>query len=142
MKKLKLLALVVCLSACTSFSVAQVPPHEKIIKEYFSGWVRKDWNIVASQLADGFTFTSSAPDDHISITKFREKCWVQADHIKRFDFVKIVGDSKEAFALVHVITTDDRVIRNIEYFNFENGKIKSIEVFFGKTDEGFPTNGR
>lgn len=134
-----LLLLLVCL-AIGGYVKAQ--DHEKIIKTYFSGWVKKDWTIVSSQLAEGFTFTSAAPDDHISITKFKEKCWVQADHIKRFDFVKITGDSKEAFAIVHVITNDDKVIRNIEYFNFENGKIKSIEVFFGGSGSGFPTNAK
>lgn len=116
--------------------------HETIIKTYFSGWVQKDWSVVSSQLADGFTFTSPAPDDHIPTAKFKEKCWVQAQHIKRFDFIRITGDSTEAFAMVHVITNDDKVIRNIEYFNFENGKIKSIEVFFGGGGAGFPTNAK
>src|SRR5688572_8017131 len=68
----------------------QDQPHERIIKTYFAGWVNKDWDIVSSQLADGFTFTSAAPDDHIPLDKFREKCWVQAQHIQRFDFVKII----------------------------------------------------
>lgn len=116
--------------------------HEKIIKTYFSGWVKKDWPAVSSQLAEGFTFTSAAPDNHIPLEKFKEKCWVQAQHIKRFDFIKIIGDSKEAFAIVHVITNDDKVIRNVEYFNFENGKIKSIEAFFGGAGAGFPTNAK
>ena len=31
---------------------------------------------------------------------------------------------------------------NIEYFNFINGKIRSIEVFFGGAGEGFPTNAK
>jgi len=114
--------------------------YEKIIKDYFAGWVEKDWNSVSGQLANGFTFTSPAPDDHISIDSFKRKCWVQADHIKKFDFIKIIGNEKEAFAIMHVITTDNRTIRNIEYFNFINGKIKSIEVFFGGTGQGFPTN--
>jgi hypothetical protein len=43
---------------------------------------------------------------------------------------------------VHVITTDERVIRNTEYFTFESGRIRSIEVFFGGTGQGFPTNGK
>ena len=118
------------------------PGYEKIIKDYFSGWVKKDWNVVSSQLADGFTFTSAAPDDHISTEKFKEKCWVQAQHIQKFEFVKIMGNDSEAFAIVHVITTDNKVIRNIEYFNFNNGKIKSIEVFFGGAGQGFPTNAK
>jgi len=116
------------------------PEHEKIIKSYFDGWVKKDWNLVSAKLADGFTFTSAAPDDHISVEKFKEKCWVQAAHIQKFEFIKIIGDDNEAFAIVHVVTSDNTVIRNTEYFKFVNGKIKSIEVFFGGTGQGFPTN--
>lgn len=137
MKNLKLLFLL--LFATTA---AYSQDHEKIIKNYFSGWVKKDWAAVSSQLAEGFTFTTPAPDDHISVEKFKEKCWVQAQHIKRFDFIKITGDSKEALAIVHVITNDEKIIRNIEYFTFENGKIKSIEVFFGGAGAGFPTNAK
>lgn len=113
---------------------------EKVIKDYFGGWVKKDWNQVSGQLANGFTFTSPNDDDHISIEKFKEKCWVQAAHIVKFEFIKITGDENEAFVLVHVLTKANKVIRNIEYFNFANGKIKSIEVFFGGTGQGFPTN--
>ena len=114
--------------------------NEKIIKDYFAGWVKKDWKAVASHLAEGFTFTSAAPDDHITIEMFKEKCWVQADHIERFEFPRIVSSGNEAFAIVHVITNDNKVIRNVEYFHFENGKIRSIEVFFGGNGQGFPTN--
>lgn len=93
-----------------------------------------------STLADDFTFTSPAPDDHISIEKFREKCWPQSSHIKKFDFIRIIGRGDEAFAIIHVITNEGNVIRNTEFFTFTNGKIKSIEVFFGGTGQGFPTN--
>ena len=82
------------------------------------------------------------PDDHISVEKFKEKCWEQATHIQRFEFMKISGNSEEAFAIIHVVTTDNRIIRNVEYFTFANGKIKSIEVFFGGSGQGFPTNPR
>jgi hypothetical protein len=113
--------------------------NEQIIKGYFSGWAKKDWSTVASHLADGFTFTSPAPDDHISVAKFKEKCWIQAEHIEGFEFPRIVNYGNEAFAIVHVITKNKKVIRNVEYFKFENGKIKAIEVFFGGSGQGFPT---
>jgi hypothetical protein len=115
---------------------------EKIIRNYFSGWEKKDWNTVAKNLAEGFTFTSAAPDDHINIGQFKDKCWVQSEHVKTFEFPKVTETGNQAFAIVHVITTDNRVIRNIEFFTFEGNKIKSIEVFFGNTGQGFPTNGR
>lgn len=116
------------------------PRHEKIIKAYFAGWEKKDWGLVAGQLDEGFTFSSPAPDDHLPIDKFKAKCWNQADHIQRFEFPRIIGDEAAAFAIVHVITTDNRVLRNTEYFTFRGGKIHSIEVFFGGTGLGFPTN--
>ena len=113
---------------------------EAIIRGYFAGWEKKDWALVASHLAEGFTFTSPAPDDHLPVDKFKAKCWSQAEHIARFDFVRILGDENSAFAIIHVATQDNRILRNTEYFTFENGKIKSIEVFFGGNGLGFPTN--
>jgi len=120
---------------------SQRSTNEKIIKDYFAGWTKKDWNAVASHLSHGFTFTSATPDDHISIDKFKEKCWIQAEHIERFELPSIVNNGNESFAIVHVIIKNNKVIRNVEYFHFENGKIKSIEVFFGGSGQGFPTNG-
>ncbi|HTF20128.1 MAG TPA: nuclear transport factor 2 family protein [Chryseolinea sp.] len=115
--------------------------NESTLRQYFSGWENKDWNLVSANLAPGFTFTSPAPDDHISIEKFKEKCWIQTEHIKRFEYIRIMTFRNEALAIMHVITTEGKVIRNTEYFLFdEQGKIKSIEVFFGGTGKGFPTN--
>jgi hypothetical protein len=128
--------------ATTSADGGQGTMHERIIKDYFGGWEGKDWNAVRDQLAAGFTFTSPAPDDDITIEQFHAKCWNQAEHIQRFEFVRIVSAEADAFALVHVITKAGRRLRNIEYFRFDNGKIASIEVFFGGTGEGFPTNAR
>lgn len=138
MKQLTIVLMALC--ACL-FAHAQ-GEKERIIKNYFSGWEKKDWNVVAQNLAEGFTFTSPAPDDHIDAKKFKDKCWVQASHIKTFEFPKITEIGNQAFAIIHVITTDNHVIRNVEFFTFEGGKIKSIEVFFGGTGAGFPTNAK
>jgi len=116
--------------------------NEKIIRAYFGGWEKKDWNQVAAQLAGNFTFTSPAPDDHISTDQFKAKCWVQAEHIAHVEFVRIMSNGNEAMALMQVVTTDGKLLRNIEYFIFDGRKIKSIEVFFGGTGAGFPTNAR
>ncbi len=116
------------------------PAHERIIKRYFAGWERKDWDAVARELADGFTFTSPAPDDHLGVEAFKAKCWSQADHIRRFEFPRISGDDQAAFAIVQIITRDNRILRNVECFTFRDGKIASIEVFFGGDGLGFPTN--
>lgn len=116
--------------------------NKNVIRNYFGGFVKKDWNQVVAQLDDQFTFTSPAPDDHINIKQFKAKCWPQAQHIKEFEFVKIVNLGNEAMAIMHVITTDNKILRNVEYFHFKNGKIISIEVFFGGSGAGFPTNAK
>ena len=71
--------LTILLCAVGIFSLdAQTPEksnrEEKVVKAYFEGWVKKDWNQVAAQLTDEFTFTSPAPDDHINLKQFKEKC--------------------------------------------------------------------
>ena|ERR1043165_2376651 len=121
---------------------AQVPPPQKIIRDYFDGWVNKDWNQVKAQLGEGFTFTSPAPDDHLSIDKFKEKCWIQSQYIAKVDLVRVEGNDHEAFAIVQLTTTNKKTVRNVEYYVLKNGKIKSIEVFFGGNGGGYPTNAK
>jgi hypothetical protein len=112
----------------------------KIIKTYLSGYEKKDWNITSSQLGDGFTFTSPTPDDHIPLDVYKQRCWPQSKFIKKFEFIAIVQDGDHAFALYNLTTTDNKIIRNTEYYTFSNGKIKSIECFFGGSGAGYPTN--
>jgi hypothetical protein len=130
---------VACLLAVLVSCKNQHMNKEKIIKSYFAGWEKKDWNLISSLLADGFTFTSPNGDDHISTEKFKEKCWVQADYIRKFTFTKIIGDGDEAFVTYECLTKNNSKFRNTEYFTFNKGKIKAIEVFFG-TGQGFPSN--
>ena len=40
-------------------------------------------------------------------------------------------DGNTAFAMYDIATTDNKVVHNVEYYTFSNGKIKSIECFFG-----------
>jgi hypothetical protein len=49
-------------------------------------------------LADSFTFTSAAGDDHIRKSAFKAQCWdTQADLIDRFDLEPVLGKGNEAF---------------------------------------------
>ena len=114
----------------------------KIIKTYFSGYVKKDSSLTFSQLADGFTFTSPAPDDHIPVAVYRQRCWPQSKYIKDIKFISIVQEGDHAFVLYTGTTTDNKVIRNTEYWVFSNGKVKSIECFFGGSGAGYPTNAK
>jgi ketosteroid isomerase-like protein len=112
-------------------------PYEKIIKDYYGAYEKKDWNLMEPLLADGFTFTSPNNDDHIDIKRFKEKCWPGAYKIKKFDVAKIIGSGDEAYATYTCTTVDGKFFRNTEYYKFKDGKIAEIEVFFG-TGINFP----
>lgn len=138
---MKLLLLITL--CCGTAAFAQAQNADKIIRTYFSGYEKKDWSIVSSQLADGFTFTSPAPDDHIPLSQYKIRCWPQSQFIKTVEFVKIVQDGNSAFAIYNLTTTDNKHLRNSEYYTFsKDGKIKSIECFFGGSGAGYPTNAK
>ncbi|HVU97925.1 MAG TPA: hypothetical protein VHE34_22025 [Puia sp.] len=123
-------------------AAAEAQNASNVIRTYFSGYEKKDWTITSGLLADGFTFTSPAPDDHIPLAVYKQKCWPQSKFIKKVDFVSIVQQGDHAFALYNITTTDNKIIRNAEYYTFSSGKIKSIECFFGGSGAGYPTNAK
>ena len=123
---------------CIFFLHGESQTAEEIIKTYFSGYEKKDWNLVAGQLAPDFTFTSPNGDDHLSLAKYKDKCWGYAlKYFKTIEFSKIVSDGNTAFAMYDIATTDNKIVHNVEYYTFSNGKIKSIETFFG-AGVGYP----
>ena len=110
-----------------------------IIRKYYGAYQSKDKAVLDGLLTDDFTFTSPNDDNHIDLKKYFEKCWLEARKIDRVDVDKVIANGDEAFVRYRCVTTSGRSFRNAEYFKFENGKIKEIEVFFG-TGQGFASN--
>jgi hypothetical protein len=116
---------------------AQAQSPETLIKNFFTGFEKHDWNMVASQMADDFNFTSPAGDDHIDITRYKEKCWPTNTWFKKILYQKIMTEGNNAFVMYDINTTDNKLVHNVEYWVCQNGKVKSIECFFG-TGEHYP----
>jgi hypothetical protein len=128
---LRLITTLVLVSMVTCIH-AQSSEKEKVVREYYSGFEKKDWNAVAAQFADGFTFTSPNNDDHIGIDKFKEKCWGTAQYFKKVDYINMLEKGDDLMLLVQITTVDGKIVRNVDLYHFsKTGKIKSIEVFFG-----------
>src|ERR1700689_1138853 len=118
MKKILLFAaiLLISMTMASQTGSAQTPPtpspqelsNEKIIREYYAAFEKKDWNLMEQVLADGFTF-SSPLDDHISIKLFQERCWPNAYKIKRFDLEKVVVNGNDAFVICNGWTNDGKL---------------------------------
>jgi hypothetical protein len=135
--------LMVWITLCSYASFAQkskdIMNHEKVIKQYYGAYEKKDWHMLELILDDGFTFTSPAGDDHINIKLYKERCWPNAYNTKKFDLEKIMIDGDDAFVMYNGWTTEGKLFRNTERFKFKEGKIKENECFFG-TGVSFPNN--
>jgi hypothetical protein len=113
--------------------------NEKVVREYYAAYEKKDWHILELILADGFTFTSPAGDDHINLKLYKERCWPNSNNTRKFDLEKVIIAGDDAFVTYNGWTDDGRLFRNTELFKLKDGKIVSNECFFG-TGVNFPNN--
>src|SRR5450432_4579059 len=145
MKTTKIFAYIsmVMIIMCSYASFAQKSEdkmnHEKVIKAYYAAYEKKDWHMLELILADGFTFTSPAGDDHINLRQYKERCWPNANNTKKFDLEKVIIAGDDAFVTYNGWTNDGRLFRNTERFRLKEGKIIANECFFG-TGANFPNN--
>jgi len=142
--KLCVTFIIVWITMYTYTSFAQKSPdakNEKVIRQYYAAYEKKDWHMLELILADDFTFTSPAGDDHINLKLYKERCWPNANNTKRFDLEKIMIDGDFAFVLYNGLTTSGKSFRNTERFKLKDGKIVENECFFG-TGISFPNSGK
>jgi hypothetical protein len=113
--------------------------NEELIRKWSAGWEKKDWSPLDSLLADDFTFSSPNGDDHISKSTFKARCWeTQIDFSERFDLERITTGADDAFVKYLCHTKNGKSLRNVEYLRIKNGKLESIECYFGE-QSSFPS---
>jgi ketosteroid isomerase-like protein len=115
------------------------PKSDETIRRWYAAWEQKDWHPVDILLADDFTFTSAAGDDHISKSAFKAQCWeTQINFIERFDLQRVFGSGNEAFVMYVCHTKNGKTFRNVEYLRLRDGKVEAIECYFG-AQSSFPS---
>ena len=113
--------------------------NEEIIRKWYAAWEKKDLGTFNILLADNFTFTSAAGDDHISKSTFKTQCWdTQIGFIEHFDLERITTGAEDAFVKYLCHTKNGKSFRNVEYLRIKNGKLESIECYFG-AQSSFPS---
>ncbi|HET7537375.1 MAG TPA: nuclear transport factor 2 family protein [Candidatus Didemnitutus sp.] len=112
---------------------------EKVVRSYYSAYVTKDWHVLEQILADDFTFTSPAGDDHINLATYKARCWPNSANTKRFELEKLMVAGDDVLVTYNGWTNDGRLFRNAELFRLRDGKIVTNECFFG-TGVNFPNN--
>jgi ketosteroid isomerase-like protein len=113
--------------------------NEEIIRKWYAAWGNKDLDTFNALLANNFTFSSAAGDDHISRSTFKTQCWdTQVDFIGHFDLERITTGADDAFVKYLCHTKNGKSFRNVEYLRIKNGKLESIECYFG-AESSFPS---
>jgi ketosteroid isomerase-like protein len=113
--------------------------NEEIIRKWYAAWEKKDLVTFNMLLADNFTFTSAAGDDHISKSTFKAQCWdTQVDFIGHFDLERITTGEGDAFVKYLCHTKNGKSFPNVEYLRIKNGQLESIECYFG-AQSSFPS---
>ena len=106
--------------------------YEEIVRRWYKAWEKKDQSQFDALMAEDFTFTSAAGDDHISKSAFKTQCWdTQVNFIDRFDLERVFGSGNEALVKYLCHTKNGKSFRNVEYLRLRDGKVKSIECYFG-----------
>ena len=127
-------------SAKARASEGQTLMSEELIRKWYGAWVTKDYATFDSMLADNFTFSSAAGDDHISKSTFKTQCWdTQTNFIGHFDLERVTTGPTDAFVKYLCYTKNGKSFRNVEYLRIgEDGKLISIECYFG-AQSSFPS---
>src|SRR5579862_2792940 len=94
--------------------------NEEIIHKWYAAWEKKDLGTFNILLADNFTFTSAAGDDHISKSAFKTQCWdTQVDFIQHFELERITTGAEDAFVKYLCHTKNGKSFRNVEYLRIK-----------------------
>ena len=113
--------------------------NEEIVRKWYAAWGNNDLATFNALLADDFTFTSAAGDDHISKSTFKTRCWdTQVSFIGQIDLERIDAGADDAFVKYLCHTKNGKSFRNVEYLRIANGKLESIECYFG-AQSSFPS---
>jgi ketosteroid isomerase-like protein len=124
-------ALVAAAGARASEETETRSKNQEMIRKYYAAWDTKDWHAIDMLLAEDFTF-SSPLDDHIRKSDFKAKCWdAQIAFIDRFDLKHVIGTGNEAFVMYVCHTANAKTLRNVEYFQLRDDKVRAVECYFG-----------
>ena len=112
--------------------------YEEIVRRWYKAWEKKDQPQFEALMADNFTFTSAAGDDHISRSTFKTRCWdTQAKLIERSNLERVITSGEEAFVKYLCHTTNGKSFRNVEFLRVRGGKVEVLECNFGGA--GYPS---
>lgn len=103
----------------------------ELIRKCFQAYESKTREVIEEILSDDFVF-SSPYDNFINKEEYFKRCWPHSADMKTITVEKIFAEGNEAFVRYECVMNDGKSFRNTEFFTAENGKIKSVDVYFGR----------
>ena len=113
---------------------------EAVIRSWFKLWGdSRTWAPFDALMAEDFVFSSPNGDDHISKSVFKSRCWEPNINLTQgLDIEVMIAKGDQAFIKYLGRTTTGKTFRNVELHRVRDGRITSIECFFGG-NMSFPT---
>lgn len=105
-------------------------PAVRIAQACLQAYVDKDRAAIESLIADEFHFTSPF-DNALDRKAYFERCWPNSAMMKAFDIVHACSEDERAFVVYEARTTAGKRFRNTEMYTARDGKLVSVEVYFG-----------
>jgi ketosteroid isomerase-like protein len=102
----------------------------EIAKAIFKAYVDKDRATAERLLADDFHFTSPL-DNALDRRAYLEICWANSQTTEGFDFKYLIEDDNRVFVTYEASHSGGKRFRNTEILTFRDGRIASVEVYFG-----------
>ena len=99
----------------------------KLYEHYIAN--RKD--LADRLLTETFTF-SSPRDDRIDKLSYFDRCWPQSPVFREIAIERIFESGDEVVVGYRAEKIDGGAFRNLELFRFEDDRISSVEVYFGR----------
>jgi ketosteroid isomerase-like protein len=110
---------------------------EALVRRSFAAYMTATRAEIEAILHPEFTFTSPY-DDHIDRQTYFERCWPNAGTFELLEVQEVGPASDGCFVLYEGRSKRGGGFRNVEYFRFDDGLIRSVEVFFGLEPGGTP----
>jgi ketosteroid isomerase-like protein len=113
--------------------VGEGSKNEAVVQKWYALWVEsRVWAPFDALLAEDFAFSSTNGEDHISKAEFKTECWAPNINLtKAFDLELMMVKGDQVFVKYLGHTTGGKTFRNVELLRVKNGKIASIECYFG-----------
>ena len=102
-----------------------------LVRKYYSAYETKDRAALEKLLSDDFTF-SSPLDDRIDRAAYFKRCWPNSAKVRAFHIETLLEKGGDACVRYECERTSAARFRNTELFKIEGGKIKEVDVYFGR----------